>query len=72
MTNYQVISTKCPVLNKAFRNACASGSPDLEVMVKLEENTPKAVICPEYTPERTCARREAGCIYKEGWKTLNF
>ena len=72
MVKYQVISTKCPVINKAFRNKDGgmNGSPDLEVLVKLEDNEPTEVICPEYTFKKACAQRKKGCIYRIGWQTL--
>lgn len=65
--DYQVISTKCPVLNKAFRKKCCDSSPDLEVLVRLEDIVPEKVICPEYIGKK-CNVNDEDCIYISGWR----
>jgi hypothetical protein len=66
---YEVISTRCPIINKGFRAKTMNSSPDLEVLVRLEDSVPKGVICPEYASGRKCKLiNEGSCIYTEGWK----
>lgn len=68
MADYQIISTKCPIINTALGHG--NSSRDLEVLVRLKDVEPHDVICPEYTPEKGCAKRKEGCIYKMGWQPL--
>jgi hypothetical protein len=65
-----IIPTKCPDLNKNFRNSHNSNTPDLEVLVRYNKGNVSGkekitgVICPEYTPEtKMCGLRKIPCLY---------
>lgn len=74
----RVISTKCPILNKDYRNNCSHGSPDLEVLVAFIEEPigelrPTKIMCPHYT-DKACTLLKEGnnylqCMYVS-WKKI--
>lgn len=81
MAEYKFITTKCPVLNRRFRESNVSvNTPPLEVIVlfrKTEKKTdngtkrsiePYAIMCDDYDTEKGCKHKEGGeCMY-EKWK----
>lgn len=83
---YKIIKTKCPVLNLDSRIKFFGGSPDLEVLVKIELGQPIGVICPRYKDNGLCEcdllktdkfsfskgywSIKGNCIYATGWRDL--
>jgi len=55
---------KCPVLNRDFRMGRIENSPPLEVVLKFENSSPKAIMCPEYDLDSgKCKVSTDECIY---------
>ena len=71
-----IISTKCPTLNKSFKDKWTSGTPDLEVLVEVYDHAnpgnAKAlqIICPEYIAESKKCKIGGTCTYAEGFQPL--
>lgn len=65
MEKYEVMKINCPVLNKAFGN-----HPNLEVLLKLKDNEPVNIICPEHSGRKICHQSKYDCIYSRGWDCL--
>lgn len=72
-----IISTKCPILNKHFRETQAYTVPDLEVLVRvfedaLTDENVSGIICPEYDAEsKACnLKKDKPCQYAKGFKNV--
>ena len=82
MTGYNILSTRCPILNKAYRGSSLSNTPDLEVVLKYkilsDDVKIEGVICPKYGDCGECyLLGEEGedcedCIFKQGFKSTKI
>ncbi len=69
-----VISTKCPTLNESNRNLGLPSSPDLEVLVRVDDaisgqEKVTGILCPQYDSNKSiCKRDNKPCFYTLGFK----
>ncbi|MBU2633868.1 MAG: hypothetical protein KJ674_01340 [Nanoarchaeota archaeon] len=63
----QIMSTRCPILNKDNKNP-------LEIILSFVGSEPEKIICNEYKDDGGCGCYPDNlqiCIYKNGWKLLS-